>query len=124
MILDNEPDIVRAISRRLKDKGYRCLTAVRAMEAMAHCTQNPVDLIITDLRMPGLDGEGVVSLVRSVSNLPIIILTGCSESQMAHLRTDARMDVLHKPFEFDALLGLIEQRIDAAPAQTGGYAHA
>lgn len=112
LILDNEPSIVRAIEYRLKQYGYRCLTAIRGMEAMAHCTQNHVDLIITDLRMPGLDGEGFVSMVRSVSRVPIIVATGCSLPRRAHLTAYGELDVVLKPFEFEQLQQLIERRLN------------
>lgn len=112
LIVDNEPAVVRAVARRLEQDGYDCLTAIRGMEAMAHCTLNEVDLIITDLHMPGLDGEGFVNLVRSVSDVPIIVITGCDPAHRADLMHVGDLDVLAKPFEFAALHAMVERRLN------------
>ena len=64
LVVDDEPDLVRALERGLKREGYAVDTALSGEEALAKASWNPYDLVCLDLNMPGLDGLEVCNSLR------------------------------------------------------------
>ena len=56
LLVDDEPDLLAALSLRLTSAGYQCATANNSFEALDQALADPPDLILTDLSMPGMDG--------------------------------------------------------------------
>jgi DNA-binding response OmpR family regulator len=107
LVVDDEPSVLFALSEALGDRrrGVRVVTAANGIEAVAVLESEPVDLVLTDLRMPDMDGfELLAFLRRSHAELPVILMTALgSEETAAHLGTAGSFECLTKPFNVAAL---------------------
>ena len=117
LIVDDDPDILRLISMRLSAAGYNTVTASNGMEAMSAISLQRPDLVISDLRMPAMDG---IALLESVHNnhptLPVIILTAHGSIPDAVRATQrGSFGFLTKPFDSQELL----QQVSAALRLSG-----
>ncbi len=115
LIIDNDEDLVRAISTRLGHLGYVCLTAASGAQGLSILREAEVDLVITDLNMPNGDGIDVLKSIRETGDLPAIVVTGFSEEYRDQLRGLA-VARLPKPFESQALVDLVELELGSARA--------
>ncbi|MBN1442225.1 MAG: response regulator, partial [Planctomycetes bacterium] len=76
LIADDEPNIRMLYRRELTDEGYQVMTASDAKEAIRIARETPPDLVILDIRMPGMDGlEAMDRILEENNELPIIINT-------------------------------------------------
>ena len=80
LVVDDEPQILRALSINLRARHYDVITAATGADALASAAANPPDLVILDLGLPDLDGVEVVRGLRGWSTAPIIILSGRTDS--------------------------------------------
>jgi DNA-binding NtrC family response regulator len=113
LIVDDEPDMVENLVRILRRAGYRCLRAGDAERALALLESDHPDLLITDLRLPGLDGMELLRRAREADPaLPVIVITayGTIESAVAAIKQGA-FDFLPKNFSVDGLLVAVERAL-------------
>ncbi len=110
LVVDDSPTVVKFLSFSLKGKGYDVLTARDGMDALEKMSnlEKSVDLIITDLNMPNLDGYGLIEAVRESrehQETPIIILSS-EEGEEDRERgiTVGASSYLVKPFKSSLLL--------------------
>ena len=120
MAIDDEPAVLRMIERMLVDSGHECERFADARLALDSLERRPVDLILTDIIMPGMEGiELILGLRVNRPALPIIAMSGGSSA----LRVDAlhlaerlgATQLLPKPFTRDALLDAIARATDKGP---------
>src|SRR5574337_893739 len=105
LIVDDEPDMLENLSRILGKAGYECVTEGDSQKAVGRFESERPDLLLTDLRMPGLDGLGLLRQARQVDpHMPVIILTAFAtiESAVEAVKEGA-FDYLPKPFSVDQL---------------------
>lgn len=107
LVVDNDEAVTRALSLRLEDAGYHCVTAGSGRQALALFNAGGIDLVVTDLNMPDGGGAELVHGVRQTSGVPIIVLTGYSDEMRAGV-WGKRVLLLRKPFDIQAVLELIE----------------
>ncbi len=107
LVVDDEPSVLFALSESLTDKrrGVRVATAANGIEAVAVLESEPVDLVLTDLRMPDMDGfELLTFLRRNHAALPVILMTALgSADTSARLATAGSFECLPKPFNLPDL---------------------
>jgi DNA-binding NtrC family response regulator len=106
LLIDNEEGLCRMMEAVLTDHGYAVKAFTRSFEAMEDFRPEDWDLVITDIKMPGLDGLEVLKRIRSRSaTLPVIMITAFATVEMSiqALRSGA-YDMLTKPFEPEELL--------------------
>lgn len=105
LIADDDAQLVRALSVTLSARGYEVVTARDGREAIdAVITERP-DLVLLDLGMPRLDGIGVLEGVRAWSQVPVLVLSGRTDSSDKVDALDAGADdYVTKPFQMDELL--------------------
>ncbi len=112
LIVDDEPDMLKLLSMILKEKTpYEIVTTNNPMEALELAKQGGFDLVITDLKMPGLDGVELLEGVKKVDeDIPVIILTayGAIESATEAMHKGA-FDFITKPFRKEQILYTIEK---------------
>jgi len=110
MVVDDSPTMVKFISFALRSAGLKVVTACDGMDALEKLSSLPeeVDLIITDLNMPNVDGYEFISIVRGnqqYANVPIIILSSEEEEKDKQLGAEAgASSYLVKPFKPAILL--------------------
>ena len=111
LIVDDE-DAVRSITRRvLEANGYRTLMASNGMEAIALCTEkgSQIDLVLTDLNMPGMDGTATILAIRKLNpQARIIVITGAGLNNETLSSKELNVaDFLNKPFDAPLLLKIV-----------------
>jgi len=118
VLLVEDEDAVRVFgSRALRNKGYRVLEAEDGEHALDVINEygDPIDLIITDVMMPGMDGHTLVSLVRSeLPNIKIILMSGYAEEAIpGGIKDDGSINFLPKPFSLMELAGKVKEVLTA-----------
>ncbi|HEY1407550.1 MAG TPA: response regulator transcription factor [Promineifilum sp.] len=108
LVVDDEPQIVRALRTILTEGGYRVTSAFRGGEALDLAIANPPDVVILDLGLPDMDGITVCARLREWTQVPIIVLSVRDRDQdkVAALDTGAD-DYLTKPFSVEELLARV-----------------
>ena len=84
LVVDDSPTIRKFISIALKIKGYEIISASDGMEALELLPNDKIDLVITDLNMPNIDGFNLIERIRSNENFlntPIIVMSNLSDSE-------------------------------------------
>jgi two-component system KDP operon response regulator KdpE len=120
LVVDDEVEIVRALRRSLVTHGYTVLTASTGEEALPIVSQQQPDLLLLDLLMPGMSGLEVCRRVRTISNLPIIVLSvkDAERDKVEALDLGAD-DYVAKPFGIDEVLARVRvalRRLVQVPA--------
>ena len=99
LVCDDDRDIVSALDIYLTSEGYRTVKAYDGLEAIKAVEAKPVDLILMDIMMPGLDGIRATAKLREKCNVPIILLTAKSEDADKVLGLNIGADdYITKPF--------------------------
>ena len=114
LLVEDEANMVRTLVRILERRGLQVLTAANGSEALAVLDQEPVDLMITDLNMPVMDGMTLLRELQDRTRKPsIIVLTGYGtvKSAVEAMKLGAS-DYLIKPYDTDELLIVIERQLE------------
>jgi two-component system KDP operon response regulator KdpE len=108
LVVDDEAQITRVLKTTLSAQGYAIRTAADGMQALLEMKTWAPDLIITDLRMPNMDGLELCRQVRSQSRTPIIVLSVKGEETIKVEALDAGADdYVTKPFSVKELLARV-----------------
>jgi two-component system KDP operon response regulator KdpE len=108
LVVDDEAQITRVLKTTLSAQGYAIRTAADGMQALLEMKTWAPDLIITDLRMPNMDGLELCRQVRSQSRIPIIVLSVKGEETIKVEALDAGADdYVTKPFSVKELLARV-----------------
>ncbi len=112
LIIEDEAEIAGYLRRGLTLEGYEVSVAEDGPAGLAAARETPPDLIVLDLMLPGMDGLEVARRLRSVSDVPIIILTArdAVQDRVTGLESGAD-DYLVKPFAFEELLARIRVQL-------------
>ncbi len=118
LVVDDEPQILRALRVNLHARQHAVTTAGSGAEALAAAAAQPPDIVVLDLGLPDMDGVTVIRELRSWTSVPIIVLSGRSGSQDKVEALDAGADdYVTKPFGIDELLARL--RAVSRRAETG-----
>lgn len=114
LVIEDYPDSREMLQHLLESLGYRVLTAANGDEALALVASNHMDLILTDLALPGMDGIAVVRRLRKLNDrlkqIPIIMLTAFDGEDYSHAALQAGCtDFLTKPVDVERLHAMIER---------------
>jgi len=116
LVVDDEPQILRALRINLRVREYEVHVAATGAEALQVASRYPPDLVILDLGLPDLDGVEVIQGLRGWTRAPIIVLSGRADSSDKVEALDAGADdYITKPFGVEELLA----RMRAAVRRTG-----
>jgi two-component system response regulator HydG len=114
LVVDDSPDTLEVVKRNLDAKGYNVLTSQGAVEAIKIIESSPVDLVITDLKMPEVDG---LSLVRHIQenykHTGVMMITGYPsiEGAVEAVKSGAE-EYLSKPFTDEELQSAVTRALD------------
>ncbi len=114
LVVDDEATARSGLEKLLRGEGYLVDTVADGRAALDVATERPPDVVITDLKMPEMDGLELMRRLREQnSELPVIVATAFGEvhSAVAAMRAGAE-DYLTKPIEFDALALAIERSLE------------
>ena len=119
LVVDDEPQILRALRINLHARQYDVVTAGSGQGALLAATEAHPDLVILDLGLPDMDGVDVIRSLREWTQVPIVILSGRMNSAAKVDALDAGADdYVTKPFSFLELMA----RVEAVLRRSSGYA--
>jgi two-component system KDP operon response regulator KdpE len=108
LVVDDEPQILRALRINLRARKYDVLTADGGEAALRSAASHPPDLVVLDLGLPDMDGADVIRGLRGWTSVPIIVFSGRADSQDKVRALDAGADdYVTKPFGVEELLARI-----------------
>jgi len=115
LVIDDERALLKLVKNILEPKGYKVSLAASGHSGLALMEKEHPDLIILDMKMPGLNGFQVLDIIRQRSNIPVIMLTGVIDknilSKSLNIGAD---DYITKPFNPDVLVARIEAKLRRA----------
>jgi two-component system, OmpR family, KDP operon response regulator KdpE len=125
LVVDDEPQIVRALRINLSARGYQVITAHDGTAALRAAAEGKPDVVVLDLGLPDIDGTEVIAGLRGWTTVPIIVLSARTDSGDKVEALDAGADdYVTKPFGMDELVARFRAALrraspgDAAPVVT------
>jgi two-component system, OmpR family, KDP operon response regulator KdpE len=116
LVVDDEPQILRALRINLTARHYEVETAASAAAALTAAARRPPDLVLLDLGLPDMDGVDVIRGLRGWTEVPIIVLSGRAGSADKVEALDAGADdYVTKPFGVDELLARLRAALRRVP---------
>jgi DNA-binding response OmpR family regulator len=120
LVVDDERDIVKALTIRLKSNGYSVVTAFDGAQGILMANEEIPDLVILDIRMPAGDGFSVVEKLRQsdrTHRIPVIFLTGSPETNAEEraMGLGARF-YIKKPYDPEELLDAVKRALETKPS--------
>lgn len=117
LVIDDEPQILNMLQKMLELEGYTVLTAADGKQGLRACEKNPIDLVITDVVMPEVEGlEVIMSLKKSYPTIKIIAISGGARIQPGDYLNMAEIfgaqRTFTKPFERQAMLDAVKELLD------------
>ena len=119
LVVEDEPDIRTLLADVLRSEGYPVLTAGDGLQALEQLRTTGADLVILDLRMPGVDGWAVLRERNhevSWRSVPVIVLSASRAEALREARQLGATACLAKPFDLDELLVLVRRTLAHALA--------
>jgi two-component system, NtrC family, response regulator AtoC len=116
LIVEDEPKMRRLIELSLGERAYTTMAAEDAETGLKLLNQNPVDLVITDVRLPAMSGLEFLQAAKRVNaSLPIVVMTayGTVESAVEAMKAGAS-DYILKPFSLEELLLIVRKELDSS----------
>jgi DNA-binding NtrC family response regulator len=114
LIVDDEPNMLRVLELQLSSAGFAVEKAANAEQALPILDRGGLDMVLTDLKLPGMDGLELLGRIRGMdSSLPVIIMTayGTVETAVQAMKAGAS-DYVLKPFSLDDLMLTIEKVLE------------
>ena len=121
LIVDDEPQIRRVMRTTLVARGYMVSTARNGEEALDKVREERFDLVLLDIHMPGIGGMEACRIIRSQSDIPIVILSiRNAEKEKVEALDAGADDYVTKPFSMPELLARIRAALRRAPLLSSG----
>ena len=115
LIVENEIDLMRGLKRSIESETkYEVLTAKNGIEALAIISKTPIDLVLTDINMPEMDGMTLLkSIIKFDPSITVIMMTAYGTIEIAiEALKEGAYDFVQKPFEMDTLIRLIHKGME------------
>ena len=120
LIVDDDRDLLRGLSIRLRSEGYRVATAPNAAAVVNAAVVGKPDLILLDLGLPDGDGMAVLDRLQAIvttASIPVVILTARDLSWAPRAFDNGAVAFLEKPVDDDDLFAAIEMALEKAEAE-------
>jgi len=117
LIIEDEEGLLEILEINFRSAGYRVATAADGLTAWRQFEQEHPDLLVLDLNLPQISGFRLLELVRSESDVPVLILTAydfAEAEEVARYRPDA---YVKKPFDVKDLIDVADRLVDRAPGR-------
>jgi CheY-like chemotaxis protein len=115
LVIDDEELIIKSLTKLLEKSGFAIFVAKNGQDALAICEEENFDLIIADIRMPGVNGVETIEQIRSQpqktksDNIPVIFITGYADESMKQKAKSLKpIAFIYKPFEINELVNKIK----------------
>jgi len=113
LLVDDDPAVLRSLTQALGHLGVEPESAASAEEALARIAEYPPDLVLSDIRMPGLDGVGLLALVRErAPSVDVVLMTAYDDmTTVVRSMREGAFDFLVKPIDPGELEALTQLHI-------------
>lgn len=109
LVVDDEPDLLAILAFLLEDEGYSVATASSGVEAVERARGEHFDVVVTDLKMPGMDGLEVLAEIGRVDpETRSMVMTGFVSEETRTLLDSQGYPYLLKPFEIEEIVALMK----------------
>jgi two-component system response regulator HydG len=117
LLVDDNEDFLDSTKDVIEDEGYEVFTAISGEEAVGEVESRAFDVVIMDIKMPGMNGvEAFIEMKKHSPNIKVIFCTAyIVESTIRQALREGAQAVLNKPFEMDDLLDTIEKILEGRP---------
>jgi DNA-binding response OmpR family regulator len=118
LLIEDEPDIVKVVVKRLESAGYAVITAGDGLAGLEMIRTEKPDLVITDLLLPKLDGWRVCHMIKTAQNfrhIPVIVLSGSVLDESPPTGVQEADLFMLKPFKPEQLLSAVRGLLQDAP---------
>ncbi|MFH1825795.1 MAG: response regulator transcription factor [bacterium] len=116
LLIDDQENLRSLLAQALRSNGYLVTTAVDGQAGLALFNENKdkIDLVLTDVNMPGIDGFQVLTQIKASNpKEPVILLTGTNQEMADYVGTELKADgVLYKPYKVDEVLATIKKLLN------------
>jgi len=114
LIVDDDPQIVRLVEQMVRPTAAEILTAPRPLEALRLCEQHQVDLVISDVLMPEMDGNRLAERILKLQpEARVLLISG--QGKIPSATKSTRVRFLRKPFFPSALIELLKELLPDTP---------
>ena len=121
LIAEDDPDLRDLLQDELEDAGYETIVCINGQKALDHIERKneQIDLLLTDIRMPGLSGNELLALIReSRPEVPVIVITAFgSVEQAVEMVKGGAFQYLTKPFDTEDLLQTVSKALEKSAPQ-------
>jgi CheY-like chemotaxis protein len=107
LVVDDEPAILRLVAVVLRDMGCEILTAPSAESALEIAEKTDPDFVISDVKLPGMDGVELAKRIKSRENTPVLLMSAFGEP-----RKHEGDGFLAKPFDIDGLIDFVSPYVE------------
>jgi two-component system response regulator FlrC len=113
LVVEDDADLRSALCDTLTLAGYKIETASEGLAALEVLQRKTIDMVITDIQMPGMDGHELLKKIKAQwQELPVMLMTAYGSIQMAvEAMRDGAVDYLSKPFEAEVLVTMVNQYV-------------
>ncbi len=114
LVIDDDDLVLKSIAAILKRQGYDFRLAQNAQQALDHASQMEFDIILSDIRMPIVNGVDAVNKIQedrrkaNKKELPVIFITGFAEDGI-QLKAGVLGEIIQKPFDLDQLMATMRE---------------
>ncbi|HEY7860074.1 MAG TPA: response regulator, partial [Gemmatimonadaceae bacterium] len=114
LVVDDEPRLRQALVRLMQGDGFTCLEAGSGVEALAVLKNEPVALVLSDMRMPAMDGQELLRQLRvGYPDIAVVMITAVAEVEVAVACLSlGAMDYITKPFVFEEVRARVAQALE------------
>jgi two-component system cell cycle sensor histidine kinase/response regulator CckA len=111
LLVEDEERYREHIARVLTKAGYEVLQAADGLEALSTVEKSKIDLVVSDILMPNLNGYALVARLRAKwPKMPVILTTGFLSQEAAKSMMNGSVDFIPKPINAETLLDMIQRR--------------
>jgi len=118
LLIDDDEVVLQSLERLLESQGYQVEKAHNGFEALEKAQNQVFDLVISDIRMPGMDGIEVIQKLREMNQerrreaIPEILITGYTDENTYLKALKLKVtDYLYKPFDMNQFLSVVAKRV-------------
>lgn len=121
LVVDDQPANIRIVGQLLSEAGYDVVPALNGRDALELSISSPPELILLDMRMPGLDGFGTIAELKRnerTRDIPVVFLTADSErDSLVRAFSEGAVDYVTKPFVVEELLARVHNHVELKRAR-------
>ena len=109
LLVDDDPEYLEATRLLLEREGHHVLAAADGPAALDLLQKEPIDLLLLDYFMPGLNGRQAYEKIKEIDNLVKIFFVTGNVEQLENIEDDNIIGTMKKPFEYKTLLEIIDE---------------